>query len=214
MAHGRIGGKPVRDILILVEGGGDGRGSKAQLRRGMDAFLAPLKSAARSKALRWELKACGSRNEAFREFRNESNAGKDAFVVLLVDAEAPVSMTPKQHLASRDEWEIDFTGENALHLMVQVMETWILADADALSNYYGQGFRRKALPTRQNLEEVSKIEVERTLNRATEQTTKGRYHKIKHASDLLRRIDANKVRKRCRHCERLFNTVTEQIEAA
>ena len=204
----------MKGIVIFMEGGGTSRGSKAALRQGMDAFLAPLKSAARSKALRWELKACGRRNAAFREFHNALNAGEDAFVVLLVDAEAPVSMTPSQHLASRDGWKIDFSNEDAVHLMVQVMETWIIADADTLAAYYGQGFRSNALPRRQNLEDVSKSDVERALNLATEQTTKGRYQKIKHASDLLRRIDLNKVRQRCRHCERLFNTITEQIEAA
>ena len=204
----------MRDILIFMEGGGDGRGSKTALRQGMDVLLAPLKSAARSKALRWELTACGSRTDAFREFRNEINAGKDAFVVLLVDAEAPVSMTPKQHLASRDGWEIDFVDEDAFHLMVQVMETWLIADADALATYYGREFRRNVLPRRENLEDVPKRDVEQALNCATERTAKGRYHKIKHASALLREIDRCKVRKHCHHCDRLFKAVTEKIQAA
>ena len=204
----------MRGIVIFMEGGGDRRDGKVTLRQGMDALLAPLKLAARSKALRWELIVCGSRNAAFRAFRNAVNAGEDAFVVLLADAEAPVSLTPKQHLASRDGWEIDFAGEDAVHLMVQVMETWIIADANALASYYGQGFRRNVLPRRENLEDVPKRDVERALNRATEQTTKGRYHKIKHLSALLREIDVNKVRERCHHCDRLFNAVTEKIEAA
>ena len=200
--------------MIFMEGGGDRRDGRVALRQGMDALLAPLKLAARSKALRWELTACGSRNAAFRAFRNAVNADKDAFVVLLVDAEAPVSMTPKQHLASRDGWEIDFASGDVLHLMVQVMETWIIADADALATYYGQGFRRNVLPRRENLENVPRRDIEGALNRATEQTTKGCYHKIKHVSALLREIDVNKVRERCHHCDRLFNAVTEKIEAA
>lgn len=201
-------------IMIFMEGGGDKRDGKVALRQGMDALLAPLKLAAGNKALRWELTPCGSRNAAFRQFRNAVNAGKDAFVVLLVDAEAPVSMTPKQHLASRDGWEIDFVDEDAFHLMVQVMETWLIADADALATYYGHEFRRNVLPRRENLEDVPKRDVEQALNRATERTTKGRYHKIKHASALLREIDRCKVRKRCHHCDRLFKAVTEKIQAA
>lgn len=204
----------MRGIEIYMEGGGDRRDGKAALRQGMDALLKPLKTTARSKALHWKLVPCGSRKAAFRAFRNAVNAGDDAFVMLLVDSEAPVSTGPRQHLASRDEWDLGFADEDAVHLMAQVMETWIIADTDALDDYYGQGFRCNVLPHRENLEDVSKRDVEQALNRATEQTTKGRYHKIKHASDLLRRIDVSKVRRRCRHCDRLFHTVTEQIEAA
>ena len=201
-------------VEIYMEGGGDSRDGKAALRQGMDALLEPLKAAARSNALHWKLVPCGNRNAAFRAFRNAVNAGGDVFVMLLVDSEAPVSTGSRQHLSSRDEWDFSFADEGAVHLMAQVMETWIIADSDALAAYYGQGFRRNALPTRQNLEDVSKSDIERALNHATEQTTKGRYQKIKHARDLLRRIDVNNVRERCRHCERLFNTATEQIEAA
>lgn len=201
-------------VAIYMEGGGNSKDGKVALRQGMDALLNPLKAAARSKALHWRLVACGSRNAAFQAFCNAVSASDDAFVMLLVDSEAPVSTGPRRHLASRDGWDLSFADEEAVHLMVEVMETWIIADADALVTYYGQRFRRNALPSRQNLEDVSKSDVERALNHATEQTTKGRYQKIKHASDLLRRIDVNRVRQRCRHCERLFNTVTEQIEAA
>lgn len=59
-----------------------------------------------------------------------------------------------------------------------------------------------------------KAEVERALRLATERTTKGRYHKIRHARHLLRRIDLDAVRRRCKHCDRLFTTVSAQIEAA
>ena len=204
----------MRGIAIYMEGGGDSRDGKAKLRQGMDAFLNPLKADARSKALRWKLVTCGSRGEAFRAFRKAVNAGGEIRVMLLVDSEAPVSTGPRQHIVSRGEWDLSFADEDAVHLMVQVMETWIIADADALAAYYGQGFKRNALSRRVNLEDVSKIDIEQALNRATEQTSKGCYQKIKHARDLLRRIDVNKVRERCRHCERLFNTATEQIEAA
>ena len=204
----------MKGIAIYMEGGGEKPGGKIELRQGMDSLLGALKDAARSKALRWKLVPCGSRKAAFSAFSNAINSGDDAFVVLLVDSEEPVSDRPNQHLALRDKWDLAFADEDAVHLMVEVMETWIIADADALATYYGQGFRRNALPRRENLENVSKRDVEHSLNRATEHTTKGRYHKIKHASDLLQRIDVSKVRRRCRHCERLFNAVTKQIEAA
>ena len=101
-----------------------------------------------------------------------------------------------------------------VHLMVQMMETWIVADPDALKAYYGQGFRANTLPRHQNLEEVSKRNIEQALDRATHGTQKEEYHKIKHAKDLLQRIDPMTVREKCPHCERLFDTLLRLIDPA
>ena len=203
----------MRDITIYMEGGGDSKDGKVALRQGMDTLLAPLKRAAERNALHWKLVCCGSRSAALRDFRNAVQAGRGGFVAL-VDAEGPVSEDPRRHLASRDEWDVTFADDDAVHLMVQVMETWIVADADALADYYGKGFRRSALPGAKNLEDVPKIDVEQALRRATESTTKGRYHKIGHARDLLGRIDPRRVRQRCGHCDRLFNKLSAEVEAA
>lgn len=205
-------------VEIYMEGGGHSRDDKATLRQGMDALLQPLKDAARAKALHWKLVPCGARNEAFRRFRNEVGKGDDAIIVLLVDTEGPLPADsgPRQHLQSpsRDGWDMQFADEDMIHLMVQSMETWIVADPDALSTYYGQNFNRNALPKRENLEMEPKADVARALNQATERTTKRRYHKIKHASDLLKRINVEKVKNRCLHCARLFDVIGRMIDAA
>lgn len=88
--------------------------------------------------------------------------------------------------------------------MVQMMEAWFLADSEALGAYYGQRFGAKALPGRENVEQIPKADVERFLKEATKKTQKGEYHKIRHGSELLARIDPDKVRKRAPHCERLL----------
>ena len=202
-------------VAIYMEGGGDGKSAKAAIRQGMDALLRPLKDAARVKALHWKLVPCGGRDEAFRRFRDAVNHGDSVIAVLLVDSEGPVNRAPRSHLQSRDGWDdMGFAGEDTIHLMVQVMETWIVADPDALSTYYGQNFNGNVLPRAENLEQVSKADVTRTLNRATEQTTKGCYHKIRHASNLLKRIDVERVKKRCPHCARLFDKLGPMIDAA
>ena len=154
-------------VEIYMEGGGDSRDGKAGLRQGMDALLAPLKLTARQKALRWKLVCCGSRDAALRAFRNATAADRGAYVALLVDTEGPVSESLGQHLTLRDGWDVTSADEDAIHLMVQVMETWIVADPDTLARYYGQGFRSNALPRAQNLEEVSKGDIQQGLNRAT-----------------------------------------------
>ena len=169
----------------------------------MDALLQPLKAAAQHRALGWKLVPCGGRDRAFRAFRNA--AGNDeTLAVLLVDSEGPVSARPVAHLAQRDGWDLQDAENDSVHLMVQVMETWIVADADALKDYYGRGFNAGQLPHREALEEVPKADIERTLRQATARTTKGAYHKIRHASELLARIDRERVKARCRHFRRLW----------
>ena len=198
-------------IAIYMEGGGDGASAKAALRQGMDTLLEPLKQLARAKSWRWRLVCCGSRNEAHRGFRNALDHGDGGVCILLVDAEGPVNQSAGHHLQRREGWDLCATPEDQIHLMVQAMEAWILADPPALAKYYGQGFRLTALPKTQNLEDVSKQDLERGLRQATEDTSKGRYHKIKHASDLLKRIDVSAVTSRCRHCKRLFEVLGQMI---
>ena len=201
-------------IAIYMEGGGEGNATKAALRQGMTEFLKPLKEAARNKALPWKLVCCGPRNEAFQRFQNAVNDSADAVNVLLVDAEKPVNQLPRRHLRDRDGWNLSFTREDTVHLMVQTMETWIVADPTALSSYYGQGFRTNKLPRVKNLESAPKTDVESSLREATKDTQKGRYHKIRHAGDLLKRIDAEKVKARCCHCQRLFDDIERIVDAA
>ena len=197
-------------IAIYMEGGGKGNATKTALRQGMERFLQPLKDTARNKVLKLRVVPCGPRSEAFKRFRNSD----DAIKVLLVDAEGPVSQSPRLHLRNQDKWNLSFAPEETIHLMVQTMEAWIVADSAALSSYYEQGFRANKLPKATDLETVPKRDVEHSLRDATKDTQKGRYHKIRHASDLLKRIDAERVRGRCRHCQRLFDEIGRILNAA
>jgi hypothetical protein len=95
--------------------------------------------------------------------------------------------------------------------MVQTVEAWLIADADALAGFYGQGFQRSALPRRQNVEAIPKDDLASSLERATEHTQKGCYHKIRHCSDLLGRLNRELVRSRAHHCDLLFNTLEARI---
>ena len=120
-------------MTIYMEGGGNKGDSRAALRRGMDVLLGDLKQAARNKAMRWKLVCCGPRDEAFAGFRRAVDAGDDTAVVLLVDAEGPVDTEPWAHLNSRDRWNLSGVDGRSVHLMVQTMEAWIVADPSALS---------------------------------------------------------------------------------
>ena len=113
-----------------------------------------------------------------------------------------------------DKWDLRFTEDTNVHLMVQVMETWIVADPQALAEYYGQRFGKARLPNRADLEEEPKKQVILALESATAATGKGTYGKIAHASALLMRINPKKVKARCPHCRRLFEELSRLLEAA
>lgn len=206
----------MNSIAIFMEGGGQRKEDQAMLRAGMEEFLMELKETARAKSWRLNLSCSGSRNAAFKDFEIARRGGGHTLVVLLVDAEGPVSTSPREHLFAKDGWNIGDSNDDAIHLMVQTMETWILADSEALAGYYGQNFARNALRKSDDLERVPKVDVEQALKRATRKTKKGAYHKnkIKHASDLLELIDPRKAREKCRHCERLFSVLNRVMAGA
>jgi hypothetical protein len=197
----------VSHIRIFIEGGGDRSDTKAAVREGFSKFLEPLRRRARERGIGWDLLACGSREVAFDRFKSGSRDNPASYCILLVDSEAPVTRGPWMHLKERDGWTITGCSAEQCHLMVHSMESWLLADPAALAEFYGQGFRIKALPRMADVEAISKEKVAAALARATQETQKGRYHKIRHGPDLLGRLDPAQVRQRAKHCDRLFATL-------
>lgn len=207
----------VKEIRIYIEGGGEGKDTKASLRQGFSSFFKELVQVVQSKKIKWNITLCGSRNNAFRDFKNALATHPDAFVILLVDSEAPVvKQSPWEHLKSRDNWDAP-TGVDETHcyLMVQAMEAWFMADIDTLKRFYGQGFKENAIPKKSNVEKIEKDLLEPRLKAASRDTkSKGEYQKIQHASTLLKMLDVDKVRKASSECDRIFTTLTELMEQA
>ncbi len=201
----------VSEIRIYVEGGGDQRSGKAAVQEGFGKFLSPLKEMARERRIRWYVVACGSRQSAFDDFGIALRQHRDAFNVLLVDAEGPVTGSPWEHLQNRDHWQIQGIPGDHCHLMVQVMEAWIIADIETLRKFYGQGFNSNSIPRRKDVELIAKGDVQRALTQATQNTQKGEYHKILHGPKILGLVDVSKVRNRARHCNRMFTTLSNKI---
>ena len=88
--------------------------------------------------------------------------------------------------------------------MVQVMETWLLADRTALAEYFGAPFRENAIPQWPVLEDVSKQDVLRALARATAACPRP-YAKGKISFELLAMIDPALVEGACPHATALLN---------
>jgi len=201
------------EISIYFEGGGNSAETKAALRQGMSAFLKPLVDLARQRRCRWSITSCGGRDQARGAFTDALKTEPGKFNVLLVDSEEAVTTTPSAHLGQRDGWNLQGATEDQVHLMAQCMETWLVADPEALAAYYDQGFNGNALPRRTNLEEEPKPQIHAALEAATRQTQKGSYVKIRHASELLKRVSSEKAKIRCHHCDRLFRAVAAKIQS-
>ena len=194
-------------LKLIVEGGGD-RKSKSLNRECRQAFASFLEKAGLAGKLP-SIEAAGGREQAYDAFKT-AHARNSRTAVLLVDAEAPVTIPdPWTHLKTRDGWTRPAAATNdQCHLMVQVMESWFLADREALASFYQQRFRPHALPgTPRRVEQISKKDVEDGLERATRATTRGRYHKGQHSFEILASLDPAKVTAASPHARRFVQTL-------
>jgi Domain of unknown function (DUF4276) len=134
------------------------------------------------------------------------------FIILLVDSEGPVDVPSSwDHLHARDGWQRPANAiEDQAHLMVQCMEAWLLADREALIEFYGQGFLAGSLPGQPNIEQIQKASLTPAFRHASKQTTKGSYHKTRHAFALLALIDPNKLRVASVHAASLFDALVRR----
>lgn len=158
---------------------------------------------------------CGPRNAAYDDFCTAlKQTATNDFIILLVDSEAEVTPDDSawEHLRKRDEWTKPRRAKNEnAHLMVQCMEAWFIADRDSLREYFGQYFKPNALPARNDIENISKSDLEKALEKATTATRKGAYHKGKHSFDILAKLNPDKVKSCSQHAERLVKTLRDNV---
>jgi hypothetical protein len=205
-------------IIIFVEGGAVGFPNlNKKCRLGFSEFFKKL-----AIETKLEIVACGSRQNAHKDFRNKMKKIKsDEFCILLVDSEAPVnSVTVWEHVSSRQgdtHWQKpDNATHNNLHFMVECMEAWFMADKQTLMSYYGEGLNERekqaffnALPKNTDIEAIPKQDLESALKNATRDTSKGKYNKGSHSFDILGKIDANMVVAQSPYASRLYKSLQE-----
>ncbi len=94
--------------------------------------------------------------------------------------------------------------------MVQLMESWFLADKASVETFYRQGFRLSALPAESNIELVARDGVLQAFRSASSSTGKGAYNKARHAFKILALIDPAKVRDASPWANRLLETLASK----
>lgn len=197
----------VKEIRVYFEGDN-------ALRKGFNNFLKSEIDLARQRDLRFNLISGGSTAETIKDFMTAARTHTDAINIVLIDSDKPDNGNLIAEVKQRASWDTEAGAEiqdEQIHFMVQVMESWFLADRNALKKYYGQGFREGQLPGNQNVERISKSDVVNGLAKATRNTAKKKYHKTRHAPDLLSSLDIDKVCSNAPSCNRLFHSLRSLI---
>ena len=175
---------------IYLEGGGDSKDGKARCREGFNKLLRKCKLGGRMP----RLVASGGRDSAYRDFGIAlQNASGSEYVALLIDSEDTVSNIDRtwDHLRRRDGdgWQRpQGARDDQVLLMTTCMETWIVADRDALGEHFGQHLQDSALPPLNSLEDRSRHDVQNSLRRATRRTPEP-YTKGTKSFELLGKLD-------------------------
>ena len=208
-------------VKLYVEGGGDSAALRTACRQGFTQFITNAGIGQRPRIV-----ACGSRRDAYDSYCTAVANGEDA--VLLVDSEAPVAhqhqqgqdseWQPWQHLKQRpgDGWDKpEGAPDTDCHLMVQCMESWLIADPAALKAFFGQSFRENQLPaTANSVESFGKTQVYSALAKATKACkTKAQYGKGEHSFKLLGKIDPTKVTAACPWASRFLSELNKKMGA-
>ena len=218
-------------VKLFVEGGGDSNALRTDCRAAFSSFL----QKAGLSGIMPVIVASGSRKAAYDDYCTAVRNNVPA--LLLVDSECDViyppimdnynpddmsTWKPWHHLKNRqgqdgafvDNWDKPAGANDCdCHLMVQVMEAWFLTDMEALKRFYKQNFSESTLPERQEIENIPKQTVIKSLEKATKDTQKGQYSKGGHSFELLAIIDPQKVMKLSPWANRFVSLLIKKMTA-
>ena len=199
-------------VKIYMEGGGDSSAQAGPLRDAARKWIERALPEARKKV---QVVACGGRRKAYENFCTALEESNEAFCILLVDSEKDVDpkATRWKHVERRDGdgWkQPDGSNDDQLHFMSQVMETWLVADPEALATWFKGDFIARHLPGHPNLEKVSKDDIYSKLKAATRLSARGEYGKGQDFA-VLGHVDPAKVLARCPHAALFVNTLRERV---
>ena len=175
---------------IYLEGGGNTKEGRVRCREGFRKLLEKCGFEGRMP----KLVACGSRGDAFDDFKTahvKSSPGD--FIGLLVDSEDPVADPEQtwQHVGQRpgDRWpRPGGADDEQLLFMTTSMETWIITDRAALAKHFGSNFKISALPSLHDLEQRDRRAILGDLEDASKDCP-GPYKKGPKSFELLSKLN-------------------------
>ncbi len=194
--------------IIYIEGGGDSNALRTRCRSSFRSLLD--KCGFNTKPKLW---ASGSRNNTYRDFKNEFKDSDRDYVAMLVDSEDPIDNINSTwtHLKSRDGWiRPRGTKNDQVLLMTTCMETWIVADKATLREHYGSSFQESALPQNAELENVDRHEVQDKLEHAT-RDCKNFFKKGKRSFKVLGKLDPVVLKEKLPSFKRAHDILMEKL---
>ncbi len=193
-------------VLICVEGGGESNATSVIFRNNFAEFFA--------KALPQhhlpKIQACGGRDDAIAVFNRAIREQWADIVLLLVDSDGPVAynLSPKEYLHQKVGGRAVNAEEEQVHLMVQCMEAWFLADPAALAAYYGPAVKKSRLLRRSDVEQIN--DAEARLRKIAKRG--GKEYLKRHGFVLIGMVNPDKVRAQAKHCDRLLRKLEQELE--
>jgi hypothetical protein len=200
----------VAQQVVFIEGGGDTREQQVRCREAFRALFDKCGFGGR----RPRLVACGGHNTAFDSFKTELRSGSAAFVALLVDSEDPVANIdrPWDHLRARDKWvRPDGATDDQVLLMTTSMETWVVADRNAIARHLGNTGNLAKLPS-SDLENRQRQDILRALEDAT-RNSRTEYVKGSVSFQYLGRVDPVVLRAQLPSFDRAIRILEDGLEA-
>ena len=131
----------------------------------------------------------GGKSQTIKKFKNNKFEGN--LFLLLIDLDKIEEEIPND-LA---EYGLVNHKENVFY-MVQEMENWFLSQPNILDKFYGKDENGKHISQKTSKRKAADIpNPDEELKNLTKNSKRGAYHKIKHAVELLKGLDASQLAK-------------------
>jgi hypothetical protein len=199
-------------VTIYVEGGGDCDELKTRCRKGFSKLIKKMGFDKRMP----RIVACGGRDKAYEKFNTAiTSASNDEFPILLVDSEDPITSGPWEHLKARDcRWDRPVGAkDDQAQMMATCMETWIMADHEALREVFGSCLREGTLFPLNDLENRLRKELYETLVSATNDCGKNKgYEKGARSFQILEILNPKLLEDNLPYFKRFRETLDQHLK--
>lgn len=205
--------------ILFIEGGASGANSKEITIRCQKAFHRLLERMDLGlEGRKPKLRASGGRDRVFRDFRTEMQAGDHDFIAMWIDSEEPMANIERtwKHLAAVTtvtRWQQPEGAEDDQVLfMTTCMETWIVADREALRQHYRpkQSLKESSLPSTSDLETRERNVVQQALERATKDCT-NRYAKGGRSFEVFEKLDPALLKRQLPSFARVYRILKARL---
>lgn len=181
----------MRMIRIYFEG-------DRRLREGLREFLKVEVDLAVGRKIKVDFVGAGKK-QADQACSNGQKDYPKAYPFILKDAEGPLPRHRPKHT----------------YYWVEVMESWFLADRDAIAKALGSCVKVRSLPNPSNVEQIAKARVFKLLSASTRPCGQEKHYDDSHPPLLAGRIfqvlDREKVKAKSTECRRFLGALNEII---